>query len=162
MLLDVKAAVRWLRGHAAQFGVDPERVVLWGESAGGHLAVMAGMCTKLDGVARTGEHQEQSETPTAIVDWYGPVDLTAMSEGELEGDSEESGKTDERPEVVLGRFFPAGRGRRPRVVLYRRPVETRSADDADLADLVHEVVVEQVASALAVPPEQVDPDYRRG
>jgi acetyl esterase/lipase len=101
MLLDVKAAVRWLRGHAGQFGVDRERVVLWGESAGGHLAVMAGMCTKLDGVARTGEHPEQSETPTAIVDWYGPVDLTAMSEGELEGDSEESGKTDERPEVVL-------------------------------------------------------------
>jgi predicted Zn-dependent protease with MMP-like domain len=64
-------------------------------------------------------------------------------------------------EVALGRFFPAGRGLRPRVVLYRRPVETRAQDAADLADLVHEVVVEQVASALAMPPEQVDPDYRR-
>ncbi len=67
----------------------------------------------------------------------------------------------ERAEVVLGRFFPAGRDLRPRVVLYRRPVETRAADDAELADLVHEVVVEQVASALSVPPEQVDPDYHR-
>lgn len=67
----------------------------------------------------------------------------------------------DQPEVALGRFFPAGRGLRPRVVLYRRPVETRAADDADLAELVHEVVVEQVASALAMPPEQVDPDYHR-
>ncbi len=64
-----------------------------------------------------------------------------------------------RAEVALGRFFPAGRGLRPRVVLYRRPLETRSVDDADLAELVHDVVVEQVASALAMPPEQVDPHY---
>ena len=103
MLLDVKAAVRWLRGHADVFGLDPARVVLWGESAGGHLAVMAGMCTKLDGGPRTGEHREQSETPTAIVDWYGPADLTALDDGALEGDSEEVGQTDERPEIVLRR-----------------------------------------------------------
>lgn len=66
----------------------------------------------------------------------------------------------ERAEVALGRFFPASRGLRPRVVLYRRPLETRGADEADLAALVHEVVVEQVASALGLEPEQVDPRYR--
>lgn len=67
----------------------------------------------------------------------------------------------QQAEVALGRFFPASRELRPRVVLYRRPVETRANDEADLAELVHEVVVEQVASALAIPPEQLDPDYRR-
>jgi predicted Zn-dependent protease with MMP-like domain len=66
----------------------------------------------------------------------------------------------ERAEVALGRFFPASRGLRPRVVLYRRPLETRGSDEADLAALVHEVVVEQVASALGLAPEQVDPRYR--
>ena len=66
----------------------------------------------------------------------------------------------ERAEVALGRFFPAARGRQPRVVLYRRPLETRGTDEADLAALVHEVIVEQVASALGVEPEQVDPRYR--
>lgn len=65
----------------------------------------------------------------------------------------------EHGEVPLGRFFPAERGLPPRVVVYRRPVETRS-DDADLASLVHEVVVEQVASALGLEPEKVDPGYR--
>ena len=101
MLLDVKAAVRWLRGHAAEFAVDPERLVLWGESAGGHLALMAAMCTALDGAERTGEHREQSETPTVVVDWYGPTDLATMSALDLGHDSEEVGRTDERPEAVL-------------------------------------------------------------
>jgi acetyl esterase/lipase len=101
MLADVKAAIRWLRGHAPQFDVDPQRVILWGESAGGHLAVMVGLCTKLDGVQRTGEHLEESEIPTAIVDWYGPADLTAMSQVQLEADSEEVGRTDEHPEALL-------------------------------------------------------------
>jgi predicted Zn-dependent protease with MMP-like domain len=66
----------------------------------------------------------------------------------------------DRTEVPLGRFFPATRGLRPRVVLYRRPLETRGVDEADLALLVHEVVVEQVASALGLGPEDVDPHYR--
>jgi len=38
---DVKAAVRWVRTHAAELGVDPERIVLWGSSAGAHLALLA-------------------------------------------------------------------------------------------------------------------------
>lgn len=101
MLLDVKAAIRWLRGHASEFDIDPGRVILWGESAGGHIAVMAGLCTKLDGVQRTGEHREQPETPTVIVDWYGPADLAGMSEGELAMDTEESGSTAEHPATIL-------------------------------------------------------------
>ncbi|WP_370591784.1 metallopeptidase family protein [Quadrisphaera oryzae] len=66
----------------------------------------------------------------------------------------------ERPEVALGRFFPATRTQRARIVLYRRPLETRGTDEADLAALVHEVVVEQVAAATGMTPEQVDPRYR--
>jgi predicted Zn-dependent protease with MMP-like domain len=66
----------------------------------------------------------------------------------------------EHGEVPLGRFFPADRALSPRVVLYRRPVETRATDERDLADLVHEVIVEQVAQALGVEPEAVDPDLR--
>ena len=42
-LHDVKAAIRWLRGNAGALEVDPPRVVAWGESAGGHLAVLAGL-----------------------------------------------------------------------------------------------------------------------
>ena len=99
MLLDVKAAIRWLADTPPSSSIDPERVILWGESAGGHLAVMAGVCTKLDAVKRTGEHLEQPETPAVIVDWYGPADLTAMSELALGTDTEESGSTADNPAV---------------------------------------------------------------
>jgi predicted Zn-dependent protease with MMP-like domain len=66
----------------------------------------------------------------------------------------------EHGEVPLGRFFPAERGLPPRVVVYRRPVETRT-DEADLPALVHDVVVEQVAHALGLEPERIDPGYGR-
>ncbi len=39
---DCKAAVRWLREHAAEYGYDAKRIGVLGESAGGHLAVLMG------------------------------------------------------------------------------------------------------------------------
>lgn len=68
----------------------------------------------------------------------------------------------ERGGVPLGRCFPADAGLPARVVVYRRPVETRALDDADLDDLVREVVVEQVAHLLGRSPEDVDPEYGDG
>ncbi len=60
--------------------------------------------------------------------------------------------------VPLGRLFPSD-GRHPaRVVVYRRPVETRAEDD-DLDDLVADVVVQQVAHLLQLDVEDVDPRY---
>jgi acetyl esterase/lipase len=40
---DVKAAIRWVRANAVRFGADPDRIGLWGHSAGGHLAALAGL-----------------------------------------------------------------------------------------------------------------------
>ena len=61
--------------------------------------------------------------------------------------------------VPLGRYFPADAGLAPRIVVYRRPVEARATDPVDLADLVRDVVVEQVAHLLGRSPEDVDPDW---
>lgn len=58
----------------------------------------------------------------------------------------------------LGRVFPAEGAQRARLVVYRRPVEARADDD--LPRLVHEVVVEQVASLLGRSPEEIDPSLR--
>src|SRR4051794_11575086 len=65
----------------------------------------------------------------------------------------------EHDEVPLGRFFPAGGGLPTRIVVYRRPVETRARERSALAFLVHHVVVEQVAHLLDVEPSAVDPRY---
>lgn len=57
--------------------------------------------------------------------------------------------------VSLGRLFPAERGLRARLVLYRRPIAQRSHDEVELAALIHEVVVEQVARMLGRDPEDL-------
>jgi len=63
--------------------------------------------------------------------------------------------------VPLARLVPAGmdRGGMPtsaRIVLYRRPLEARAKDSVDLADLVHDVLVEQVANYLGLDPGAID------
>ncbi|MEP7204132.1 MAG: alpha/beta hydrolase [Ilumatobacteraceae bacterium] len=78
-LHDVKAAVRWLRANAARLEVDPARVLAWGESAGGHLATLAGLtgeCTDLEG--SVGECLDESSAVCGVVDWYGPMNLLSV------------------------------------------------------------------------------------
>lgn len=41
-LHDVKGAIRWLRANSARYGIDPDRIGVWGFSTGGHLAALAG------------------------------------------------------------------------------------------------------------------------
>lgn len=59
--------------------------------------------------------------------------------------------------VALSAAWPADRRRPARVVLYRRPIEARAPHDDDLADLVEEVVVEQLADLLGIDPDELDP-----
>jgi hypothetical protein len=66
----------------------------------------------------------------------------------------------ERGGVPLGRLFPADAGLPTRIVLYRRPIVIRAVDEADMAVLIRDVVVEQVAHLLSRAPEEVDPRYR--
>ncbi len=63
----------------------------------------------------------------------------------------------EEQTAALGRLLRGTTTRPPRVVVYRRPVEARAQDELDLADIVREVVTEQVAALLGVPPQELDP-----
>lgn len=74
---DCKAAVRWLRANAGQFGFDPLRFGVWGESAGGHLVAMLGTAGSTDEFD-VGEHLDQSSRVTAVVDYFGPTDFCQM------------------------------------------------------------------------------------
>jgi acetyl esterase/lipase len=60
---DVRAAVQYLRDHAADYGIDPARAAVWGESAGGYLAAMVGL---------TGDVQ-------AVFDKFGASDLSKVA-----------------------------------------------------------------------------------
>jgi predicted Zn-dependent protease with MMP-like domain len=64
--------------------------------------------------------------------------------------------------VPLGSFQPPAVSAPAQVVIYRRPIEARAVGIDELADLVHDVVVEQVADLLDMEPETIDPSYGDG
>ncbi|MFF3750583.1 alpha/beta hydrolase fold domain-containing protein [Streptomyces sp. NPDC002018] len=78
-LHDIKAAIRYLRHYAEPLGIDGTRIGVWGESAGGHLAALAGL-TGTAGPALEGTEgiAEGDSTVAAVVDWYGISDLDAL------------------------------------------------------------------------------------
>lgn len=65
----------------------------------------------------------------------------------------------EHEEIPLGRLQPGVGGRPARIVVYRRPIETRASGRADVAALVADVVTEQLAGLLGVRPEELDPGF---
>jgi alpha-L-fucosidase 2 len=67
---DCESAIRWVKANAAAYKVDPRRIALMGESAGGHIVAFAG--AKFTAQTRV----------NAVVPFYGPVDLLARAEQE--------------------------------------------------------------------------------
>lgn len=74
---DAKCAVRFLRAHADEYGIDKTRVAAWGASAGGHLAALLGLTDASAGFDSGSQYQDQSSRVEAVVDMFGPADLTA-------------------------------------------------------------------------------------
>ena len=74
-LIDVKTAIRFLRAHADKYEIDPDRIGVFGRSAGGHLATFAALNT--DGYD-TEEWGDQSSKVQACCNMFGPTDVTAL------------------------------------------------------------------------------------
>ncbi len=74
-LIDVKAAVRFLRAHAEQYHIDPNRIGMIGRSAGGYLASMVAMNNDL---GESDEWSNYSSDIQACCDLFGPVDLSQL------------------------------------------------------------------------------------
>ena len=75
-LYDVKAAIRFLRENADQYGIDPDRIAIWGSSAGGHLAALAtASCGNEKLEAYSATRSETSACVDAAAIWYGIFDL---------------------------------------------------------------------------------------
>lgn len=72
---DSKCAVRWMRAHADELGVDPQRIGAVGLSAGAHLAIMLGVMDSSDGLEGNGGWADQSSKVQAVVSYFGPTNL---------------------------------------------------------------------------------------
>ena len=76
-LQDVKAAIRFLRANAAEFCIDPDRIAVMGESAGGTMASLAGVTAGMREF-EVGAYPETSSAVQAVVDFYGLTDMSTM------------------------------------------------------------------------------------
>ncbi|EPR71142.1 alpha/beta hydrolase [Cyclobacterium qasimii] len=72
---DVNCGIKWVKQHAVDYGIDPDRMVLIGGSAGGHLSLLLGYGGE-EAVFNQDCEQGPDSKVKAIVDFYGPVDLT--------------------------------------------------------------------------------------
>jgi acetyl esterase/lipase len=72
---DVKCAVRWLRAHAEEYHVDPNRIGAYGHSAGAHLALMLAMASKSAGLEGDGGWEEYSSIVNAVAAGSPPTEL---------------------------------------------------------------------------------------
>ena len=92
---DVKAGIRWLRARATTYNIDPKRAAIWGQSAGGHLAALAGVScnvaalepgarivpgtANVETVASTAAGSDQaSDCVQAVVGWFGIYDFSTL------------------------------------------------------------------------------------
>lgn len=73
---DVKCAMRWMRANAEKYNIDPERIAVSGNSAGGHLSLMIGYSADVDELEGDGGNSGSSSRPKAVIEFYGPIDLT--------------------------------------------------------------------------------------
>ncbi len=98
---DAKSAIRWVRGHAGELGVDPDKIVASGGSAGGHIAACAGVLTEFDD---PGEDHAVSSRPNALVLFNPAVSFTP---GPAEADKKRAEQLAERAGVPTEQISPA-------------------------------------------------------
>jgi acetyl esterase/lipase len=81
LVQDAKAALRWVRGNADWYYLDPERIAAWGGSAGGYLSTMLGVSAGMSELEDLSlGYPDQPCNVQAVVDWFGPTDFLKMDE----------------------------------------------------------------------------------
>lgn len=110
---EIKAAIRFIKVHAAEYGIDPDKIVLMGESAGAHYAALCALsssCSVLEDKMSWGYPEVNSEVQ-AVIAVYCPSNLGLMKEQldvlGLEPSFQEVGEADSMEGVLFGRRKPA-------------------------------------------------------
>jgi acetyl esterase/lipase len=82
---DVKSALRWLRGHAADYNIDTTRMMAWGAEAGGQIAALVGTSCGVATLEPAADAKSKarlaSDCVEGVIDWYGPADLASWDTG---------------------------------------------------------------------------------
>jgi acetyl esterase/lipase len=76
---DCKAAIRFLKANANKYNIDPQKIGVWGISAGGHLVSLLGTTGDVKELEGDCGWPDQSSRVTCVVDFCGPTDFTAIA-----------------------------------------------------------------------------------
>lgn len=75
---DCKAAIRWIRGNAEKYDLNPDCIVVAGASAGGHLVALLGTSGGVKALEGETVHMGESSRVQGVIDFFGPTDLLLM------------------------------------------------------------------------------------
>jgi acetyl esterase/lipase len=105
---DVEAAVRYVRANAPGWGVDPHRIAVWGESAGGYLASMVGATggTRAFDDPTLG-NPNVSSSVAAVVSWFGPSDFATMDDQAREAGCDQAAQQHDAQDSPESRWLGA-------------------------------------------------------
>jgi len=103
-LHDVTAAARWLHTRADELHLDADRIVAWGESAGGHLAALLGLTAGRSDLEIGGGAPVPALA--GVVDWYGPADLLTLQSQARPDAIARSDTPDSREAMLIGAPIP--------------------------------------------------------
>jgi len=103
MVAELNQAILWLKEHGAAYGVRPDRIVMMGGSAGGHLALLAAYTPGHPAFRPPGASGDTSVC--GVVAFYPPVDLLAMQAGPSDDPPQSSGLVDRIGQAMLRRLF---------------------------------------------------------
>ncbi len=81
IVADVRRGVRFIRYNAARWGIDPNRLGVWGGSAGGHLSLMIGLASDNGDKTAKEDFMKESDRVEAVAAWFPPVDLRPLARG---------------------------------------------------------------------------------
>lgn len=143
---DVKAAVRFLRANAARFGIDSEQIILWGGSAGGHLASLAATSCgdaafepepstgRLDRAAMSAVQQKPgkqvSDCVSGLALWYGVFDLRGLTGSNVDQLLGCASPTCAKKAFAASPITHAGPGDPPTLIIHGLADKTASPDAA--------------------------------
>ncbi|MGA0605580.1 prolyl oligopeptidase family serine peptidase [Phenylobacterium sp. VNQ135] len=78
---DVRLGMRHIKLHARDYGADPARIGVWGASAGGHLALVAGLMADDGDPAAANPLERSGNRVAAVVAYFPPTDLAVLLQG---------------------------------------------------------------------------------
>jgi len=122
---DCKAAVRWIRAHAATYHFDPDQIGAWGHSAGGHLAALLGTSGDIAALEGDGDNLNYSSRIQAVVDLSGPSNILDL----YQSLGREGGHRGDRGQRLTAQFLAGSPEQNRAMSMAASPITYVSRDD---------------------------------